>query len=836
MRTAFALLGIAWLQFAMAEEAFAWLPVLNQVLPRGVQQGTEHKLTFTGVRLKDAEEIFFYDEGFEVVELKAINDKTVEVTVKVDRECRLGEHMVQVRTRTGVSGYRIIQVEAYPAVSEDEVANNHRASAQLIEPQHYSDKFPNGVGVVVAGRIENEDHDWFAFDGKTGERLSVEVVAMRLGDFCDTILELFDPSGKRIAIVDDTPFSTQDPLVSATLPADGRYLIHLTDAAGKGDKNAYYRMHVGNFPRPTTAVPAVAKRNELSEIAFFGDTFGPIKKSLQIDAAELYQDSIHVVDRFGSTPTPVSIRVVDPEFEVIGEMEPNDNLNKLERNFSLPFSVNGKIDSLKDRDFFRFDAVKNQRIRVETFGYRIGSTIDTIVRVRNAKSRVLGTNTDTNGLDSQLVVTIPADGSYVVEVENANRHSGATTRYQLDVRLEQPSFHFAIKEFARYTQQRQQVAVPAGNRFAIMLTAERNEFDEAFELNAEQLPKSIRMFARPMPSGATTMPVVFQAEPFKDQAGDNKQAGDNQNLKSDDSPSQNSQATHGQLIKLIGRQVIESNANSVATSTTPVTGHYLNRAQLMRVAPGNMCMKFGIVGKLAVARLEPVRFKVDLVSPKTPIFQSGRMNLQVKIDREEGFNQPIILRLPFRPPGIGAAPTIRVKPDQSTANYPINANNKSAIGSWPICVTAVAPNDQGAKISTGLHDLEIAAPFVSIKGSMVSTEVGSRVMAKCRIETLEQFSGRASVKLTQLPTGVTSQPQTFSAGDEIVQFPINVGRNCKTKKNHSVKVEVTIKKSNTPIVFDAGRLLMRFSTPSKSSGKTSRRQPVKAEKTSGGQQ
>ena len=256
----------------------------------------------------------------------------------------------------------------------------------------------------------------------------------------------------------------------------------------------------------------------------------------------------------------------------------------------------------------------------------------------------------------------------------------------------------------------------------------------------------------------------------------------------------------------------------------------------MRVSPNNMCMKFGIVDKLAVARLEAVPFKVELVAPTTPIFQSGRMKLQVKITREEGFNLPITLRLPFRPPGIGAAPTIRVKSNQSTANYPINANNKAAIGSWPICVTAVAPNDQGAKISSGLHDLEIATPLVSIKGSMVSAEAGSQVMAKCRIETLEQFAGLASVKLAQLPAGVTSQPQTFSAGDEMVQFPIIVGQNCATKKNHSVKFEVRIKKGDTPIVFDAGRLLMRFSTPSKAGEKTSRRQPVKTEKASGGQQ
>ena len=821
-RAAITLLVVACLQVAVASESFASLPVLKQVLPRGVQRGTQHKLTFTGLRLEDAEQVFFYDEGFDVVDLRVISDEKLEVTVKVAPECRLGEHMVQIRTRTGISGYRIIQVEAYPSVAEDNIANDDRTTAQLIIPKVYSEEFPKGVGIVVAGRIQNEDHDWYSFEGIEGERLSVEVVGMRLGDFCDIVLELFEPSGKRIAYVDDTPFSKQDPFVSISLPADGRYLIHLADSAGKGDDNAWYRMHVGNFPRPTTAVPAVVNRNDLSEVTFFGDASGPIQETLKLDKPDLYQDSIHVVDQLGSTPTPVFIRVVDPEFEAVREKEPNNKYKTLTRKFSIPFSVSGKIDSQQDRDIFRFDAVKDQRVRIETFGYRIGSAIDTTIRVRGAKNQVVRTNTDTDGSDSRVVVTIPADGSYTVEVLNADRGFGPMTRYQLDVQLEQPAFNFAIKETEKYTQQRQQIAVPAGNRFAILLTAERTEFDAPFRLIADQLPESIRMFARPMPAGATTMPVVFEAAPFNEKADGSQKP----------TSMENEDSLRGQLIELTAQSIDDTQSDS----STPVIGRYLNRAQLMRIKPGNMCMKFGVVNKLAVARLDPVPFKIDLVQPKGPISQNGRMNLRINVTRDKGFTQPIILRLPFRPPGISAAPTVRLNRNQTAVDYPINANNKAAVDLWPICVTAVSPNDQGSKISTGLHDLKIVTPFVSIKGDMVSTEAGSQVMAKCRVETLKQFKGTAKVKLTQLPAHVTSEPRTFSASRKTIQFPIKVGPNCATKKNHRVQIEVTVNQSGHPIVFDAGHLLMRFSPASKREIKSSRRQPVRTQKPSRGQQ
>ena len=55
------LLAVVCLQASVTSEAFASLPVLTQILPRGVQRGAQHTLTFVGMRLEDAEEILFYD-------------------------------------------------------------------------------------------------------------------------------------------------------------------------------------------------------------------------------------------------------------------------------------------------------------------------------------------------------------------------------------------------------------------------------------------------------------------------------------------------------------------------------------------------------------------------------------------------------------------------------------------------------------------------------------------------------------------------------------------------------------------------------------------------------
>ena len=809
MRHHFAIVVFACLSFiSMDQDAYGSVPTLTQVLPQGVQRGVEHKVTFTGERLGDTEEVFFYDEGFRVTNLKVINAKKVEVIVAVDAECRLGEHMVQLRTRSGISGYRILQVEAYPAVDEAEKKNNARGGAQLIEPVAYSDKFPKGVGVVVSGRMLDEDHDWFSVKGTEGDRLSIEVVGTRLGDFCDTVLELYGPDGQSLAIVDDTPLTKQDPMLSIRLAQNGRYLIHLADSAGRGQNNAWYRMHVGNFPRPSIASPAVAKKGKVSEITFLGDCSGPIKQALQVVEEDLYQDGIQISDRLGTTPTPVPLRIVAAETQIVSEEEPNDGRGKLqEESISLPCSVHGGIDKQGDHDWFSFKAKKGERIQVEAFGHRIGSAIDTTIRIRRSNGKTQATSTDTVETDSLLTTTIPEDGRYFVEIQNASDDFGPMMKYQLDVQREQSALSIGIKEFQRYTQQRQQIAVPAGNRFAVLINAERAGFDGPFELTGDQLPDSIRMLARSMPSGAIAMPVVFEADSLGEQADEGA-----------------AEPLDGQLIDLTAKSISESEDDQPEA----VVGRFKNRAQLMRVQPNNMCMKFGVVEKLAVARLEPVPFSIDLVPPSVPVSQNGRLKLQVNIHRDEGFKAPIILRLPFRPPGINAKPTVRVTPNQKTVDYSINASDKAAVGEWPICVTAVAPNDLGAMVSTGLHDLKVVTPFVEVTSDLISAEAGSKVVAKCSLEVLREFEGTAEARLTGLPHQVTSESQQIETGNETISFPIVVGDNCPTGKNHSVNVEVTVMQNGHPIVFRAGRLLMRFAPSAQAKDKSGRNEVTAA--------
>ena len=128
---------------------------------------------------------------------------------------------------------------------------------------NHSRSTPN---VCVAGTLQNEDADYYRIHAKKGERLSVEVEGIRLGQaYFDPFVSVLDKNRFELASVDDTALAKQDPFVSVVIPEDGDYTILVREASYRGADNCHYRLHVGNFPRPSVAYPAGGKRGEQLE-------------------------------------------------------------------------------------------------------------------------------------------------------------------------------------------------------------------------------------------------------------------------------------------------------------------------------------------------------------------------------------------------------------------------------------------------------------------------------------------------------------------------------------------------------------------------------------------
>ena len=89
-----------------------------------------------------------------------------------------------------------------------------------------------------------------------GNRIVAEVYARRLDSPLDSLLKLTDAGGQELALNDDYEDKgaglithQADSWFSATLPADGTYYLHLSDAQHKGGPEYAYRLRIGP-PRP----------------------------------------------------------------------------------------------------------------------------------------------------------------------------------------------------------------------------------------------------------------------------------------------------------------------------------------------------------------------------------------------------------------------------------------------------------------------------------------------------------------------------------------------------------------------------------------------------------
>ncbi len=809
--------------------ALASFPQLKLITPGGIQRGQSHTLTFHGKRLADTEEVFFYQDGVTAKSIKIVSPKKIEVQVEVDSDCRLGQHVAQLRTRSGISDYRIFHVEASGAVHEVE-PNHSPEQAHPIQPVGYASSLPRALGVVVGGTLADEDHDWFAVEGAQGERLSIEVIGMRLGAYCDATLRVIGPDGSVLADVDDTPLTGQDPYASLQLPRDGKYLIHLADAEGRGNMNCRYRLHVGNFPRPKLAVPPVAAREGESEITFLGDPYGAIKRRGVFGLNDGAINQWPVRDQRGEAPSAMPVRPVSGP--IFAESEPNRTSKELDKSeqavLTVPSTGYGALDSDGDVDTFRLRAAKGQRLLIETFGGRIGSPIDTTLRLLKAEGSQLAVNPDAVGLDSQLRFNVPADGDYLLSVSDSLGRFGPMFGYSLSVREIEPSFELGIRTLERYEQRRQSIAVHAGNRFSCNVMVDRDEYDGPIRLVADELPAGIRMLAKTIPADVTEFPVVFEADTLPSSASVESESSEGEKPAESEAGQGALPELYGSLISLKGVGVSEEDAAGTESSGLPVVeGHFVNRTQLMRVQPTNMNFLRFQVDQVAAAILEPAPFSIELVPPAGPVAQNGRMALELNVVRDEGFSQPVTLRVPYRSPGVSTRPSLTVKPNQTSVKYVIHANSKARTGTWPICLTATAPPGGEVSVSTGLQEIEVIERFATVSAPLSSVAVGSNVTIACELTSLNEFAGTATAKLVGLPTGAMSEPVEFSSGDEKIVFSVKVGPKCRVGKHASVSCEVTVMQQQHPIVFRAGSVPLRVTPGEPKTQKVSKFAPGK---------
>ncbi len=121
-----------------------------------------------------------------------------------------------------------------------------------------------------------------------------------------------------------------------------------------------------------------------------------------------------------------------PEFI---ETEPNSQPEKAER-ITLPVVVNGQIAGERDLDFFVFAAKVGEVVVFDTMAARIGSPLDPVVEITDAKGKRMAVEQVRVGTDPVLAFRVPATGDYRVSIANVSFHGGPQYVYRMTVSTE----------------------------------------------------------------------------------------------------------------------------------------------------------------------------------------------------------------------------------------------------------------------------------------------------------------------------------------------------------------------------------------------------------------
>ncbi|MGB7343562.1 MAG: hypothetical protein WBD20_05085 [Pirellulaceae bacterium] len=732
-------------------------PRLTNVMPRGVQRGAEHELTFNGNNLGDAQGVFFYDAGMEVLDVKG-EGNTAKVKVRVAADCRLGEHVVQVRTASGISDYRTLYVEDLPVVEEVE-PNSDFATPQIIS-----------LGHVINGNIGNEDVDYFVVEAKKGQRISAEIVAMRLSTaMFDPYVAILDDKRFELATNDDTALALQDGFASIVAPADGKYFIEVRESAYSAGNN--YRLHIGTFPRPKVPFPAGGKMGEEVEVKFLGMPAGELVRKFALPATPVTDFGVFAEDEGGMSPTPNVFRLF--QHGNAFEQEPNNEISQ-GTPVELPLAMNGIIETDADVDCFKFAAKKGQVFEVECFARRVRSGLDPVMNIYFADGRHIAGNDDSRGPDSYIRFTVPEDAEYVVRINDHLNRGGSDMVYRVEFQGVAPALTLGIPRNERYGQYRQQIFVPKGNRFGTLISANRMNFGGDLVLLNENLPAGITMHCDSMPGNQNTMPVVFEA------------TADAQ--------------LNGALVDFLAKHA-DPNQN--------IRGGFTNRADFLIGEPNQSLYRWKDVDRLAVAVVDEIPFRIEIEVPKVPLVRDGSMNLKVIAHKKEGWDEDINLELPYRSPGVGAGPSVKLPKGQSEMLFPINANGNAEIKSWKIFVLG---SSQGMWASSQLTTLDVAEAYARFELQRPACEQGQETLLLCKVNHTTPFEGDAKAEIIGMPPKVMIEPMTFNKDTKELTFKIKTEADSPVGK-HGLFCQLSIPQNGDTIISRAGNVELQIDAP-----------------------
>jgi len=729
MPTRLALLAAVALQLG-APMAGASQPEANSLSVVGVQRGQSVEVQISGARLGDARELLFYTPGLSASNITKVDDNNIKVTITATADAKPQLHPFRVITATGTSNMRLFSVSALPTVAETE-PNSEFAKAQEIP-----------FNSTIDGVVLNEDVDYYSVELEAGQRLSVELEGLRhayMNNFFDPYVAIYDANRFEITASDDSVFLQQDCLCSMVAPAKGRYIIEVRESSFGGSDQCKYRLHVGGFPRPVAILPAGGPAGQpltATCIDLLGNTWQEtfdVPADARTKSAGVWSQQNGLI-----APSPNMLRV--NSLPNVLETEPNSDYNAIPTSHPVPVAFNGILESDQDRDYWVFEAKKDQQLDISVHARTpLRSQVDPVLQIFKVGAGGLASNDDQGGPDSYLSFKVPEDGKYAVCVSDHLGRGGKHFVYRVEVTAAEAEVGTTVNEQERYVSQ--VVNVPKGARMAIEANLVRKNVGGEGRISVPDLPAGATHSDGLVAADQSLIQMIFRAAP--DAANASK--------------------------------LVDLSASLAVSPERTLTGFLSQRTQLIR-GQNNVDVWGMWNDRLAVNIVDAAPFDIEIVQPQVPIVRNGSMNLTINAKRNPGFDKPINVRLLTAPPGIGASP-VNIPGDQTSVQMSITANNQAALRKSPILVLATTDSGFGPiTIASEFVELDVQDAMFQFKFTKTMAEQGKPADVIVGVELKRPAEGTVEIEILGLPPGTACATPKLALPADAKQlvFPLTI--------------------------------------------------------------
>ena len=389
------------------------------------------------------------------------------------------------------------------------------------------------------------DIDRFRIKAHKGQRLVFALSARDLIPYLpdavpgwfQAVLALYDDQGNELKLVDDFRFHP-DPILHYEIPEDGRYTIAVYDNIYRGREDFVYRLAVGELPFIAGVFPLGGRAGARTKIEMQGWHLRQNQRIVDFSSPGIHQLVVRkqhnalaerrldlMIDRQLSTDAgsvlhteSVSNRVpfsVDTVSECL-EKETNDSPDRSQQ-VSLPIIVNGRIDKPGDWDVFNFKGRAGQEVYAEVRARRLGSPLDSVLRLTDAKGKQLAFNDDhrddgagliTHHADSLLGTTLPVDGSYFIHLGDIQQHGGPDYAYRLRVGPPNRDFELRIVPSS--------INIRGGGTVPLDVHALRRDgFSGDIDLAFDNAPRGFKLAGARIPTGQDKVRLTLTIPPAR---------------------------------------------------------------------------------------------------------------------------------------------------------------------------------------------------------------------------------------------------------------------------------------------------------------------------------